>query len=94
MVGTTITERVRAVLPGQTHRFLFVDDHGRLCVSIDRLADLITDIVTDLTSDLVRESDLREQEIIALTVERDKALDQVAELESAPRRAGYGEVTQ
>ena len=35
-----------------SHRFLSFDDHGRLTVSLDRLAVLVAEIVTEHTADL------------------------------------------
>jgi hypothetical protein len=48
---------VRTRLNGQSHRFLTVDDRGRLTVRIDRLADLIAEIVTEYTEHVIGERD-------------------------------------
>jgi 8-oxo-dGTP diphosphatase len=61
--------------------------------------EVLSDVVMALSADcarlhaecaeITRESDLREQEVITLTVERDRALDRAAELETG--HAGAGE---
>jgi hypothetical protein len=50
-------EAVRARLNGQSHRFLSVDQRGRLTVRIDQLAVLISEIVTEYTDHVTAERD-------------------------------------
>lgn len=92
MVDTTLTvdestaTMIRSRLNGQTHQFVTVDQRDScLRLNLAALAALIAEILAEHTAaltaerdEITRESDLREQEIIALTVERDRALDQRA----------------
>ena len=65
-----LVARVFERITARTHRFVSVDDRGRLTVRLDRLAELVTEYITEYVTEHTE----------ALRAELDAANDAVTEL--------------
>jgi hypothetical protein len=81
-------DEVQSRIGGHSHRFLSVDDQGRLCVDFVSLAELIAEIVDEYThglraalDDMRWESSIRENEVVQLGYELERAEARLTELD-------------
>jgi hypothetical protein len=86
-------EEVQGRIGGHAYRFLSVDDQGRLCVDFVGLAELVAEIVDEYTlglraalDEMRWESGIRENEVVQLGYELERAEARLAELD--PTRLG------
>jgi hypothetical protein len=68
-LDTWVSEKITA----QSHRFLSLDDRGRLTVALDRLAVLVAEMISEHTADLCAQLDAANDAVVDLLDQRDTA---------------------